>query len=230
LDKIAANGQKIAVFDVDETLITDTSAEVELIKFLIDKKVISLARLLKCIAKPLGKLPRGWETAILWKSYYLKDLSIETIGDLLPEFFAERIFPRIFKPLAETIPLFKDKGFKVYLLSGTLSILIPPLIEYFAVDDGVGSQMEVIDGKFTGLILGTHPYYKGKVPVLKELLGNAVIDYENSFAFGDSFADRPLLSLFGHPFAVHPGRLLSRHARKSGWEIVDNSFSAQSIF
>jgi len=87
--------------------------------------------------------------------------------------------------------------------------------------------MEVVNGEFTGFILGTHPYYTGKITVLKKMLGEAPVDYARSYTFGDSFADRPLMTLFGHPYAVHPGRRLHKHARKLRWEIIDNTFSAE---
>ncbi|MBN2417228.1 HAD-IB family hydrolase [bacterium] len=216
---------RIAVFDVDETLIAGTSAEVQLIHFLRDRKIITWATLARSLGRPLKTLIcSGWEAAVHWKSYYLKGIPVRTVYDLVPEFLEERIYPNVFRPLAETIPVLKRAGYTVYLLTGTLDFLLPPLMAHFDADDGTGSHAGVAGGAFTGRILGTHPYYRGKVTVLRRMLGDIDVDFVNSFAFGDSVADKPLLSLFGHPYTVHPSRLLRKYAEKCGWGILDHSF------
>ena len=45
------------------------------------------------------------------------------------------------------------------------------------------------------------------------------IRWEDSWGYGDSLADRPLLERCGNPVAVRPGRGLMRHSRQSGWRI-----------
>lgn len=220
--------KRIAVFDVDETLIAGTSAEVQLIHFLHEKKIITWGTLLRSLGRPLGTLfSSGWEAAVHWKSYYLRGIPVRTVHDLIPEFLEERIYPKVFRPLAATIPVLKEAGYTIFLLTGTLDFLLPSLMSYFGADDGAGSHAGVANGRFTGRIMGTHPYYRGKVTVLRNMLKGMDADFLNSFAFGDSVADKPLLSLFGHPYAVHPGRLLRTYAEKCGWGILDHAFDPE---
>lgn len=55
--------------------------------------------------------------------------------------------------------------------------------------------------------------------ILKVLEGQQ-IDWENSYAYGDSFSDMPVLELVGNPVAVKPEEKLRTVAKERGWEII----------
>ena len=46
-------------------------------------------------------------------------------------------------------------------------------------------------------------------------------DWEASFAYGDSFTDRQILEITGHPTAVYPDAKLHALAREKHWELLD---------
>ena len=54
-----------------------------------------------------------------------------------------------------------------------------------------------------------------------EVLNDHQIDWENSFAYGDSFSDLPVLKLVGNPVAVKPEEKLRKLATERGWEIIE---------
>lgn len=55
--------------------------------------------------------------------------------------------------------------------------------------------------------------------ILQALKGQQ-IDWENSFAYGDSYSDLPVLELVGNPVAVKPEEKLLGVAKERGWEII----------
>jgi len=211
---------RIAVFDVDWTLLEGTSAETQLLGFLIGKRMLRWRYLLYSLARLIFFLPLGVNRAVLKNRYYMRGIRAEDMRRLMPEFFSARLGPRLSRPLLQRMEDLKRRGFRIYLISGTLDFILDILIRKLGADGGLCSRLEVRDGKLTGKIIGPYPYYQGKITILKELLGGGKVDYPNSTAFGDTWADVPLLSLFGHPVAVHPDFFLKRHARARGWEIV----------
>ena len=99
---------RIAVFDIDRTLIQNTSAEVQLIHFLRSRRLLPLSNFARLIVNMLRKVPSGFHQFIFGKSTYLYGLKVETIKDLLPQFFEERIRPRLSTRLLEIIGKLKN--------------------------------------------------------------------------------------------------------------------------
>jgi len=211
---------KIAVFDVDRTLILNTSVEVQLIHFLRQRGMLPLANFIKNFMGFIRQLPHGFEQVVLRKSIYLNGLNAREVKSLLPELFETYLRPRLSQKIQEYMETLRDKGHEIILISGTLDFLLDFLVEILEADGGVGSPLEIQNGLFTGQILGIHPYYHGKVKALKKYLDGRKVDYRNSYGFGDSWADFPLLSLFGNPIVVNPGKISRRQAKKKGWKVI----------
>ncbi len=213
---------KIAVFDVDRTLIVRTSAEVQLIRFLRQRNMLPLANLVSNFFSFLRQMPHGFEQVIIRKSAYLRGLNAGDVMSFLPEFFEARLRPRISEKVREYMQNLREKEYEIVLISGTLDFILQMLVERLNAHGGIGSYAEIQNGKFTGRIKGIHPYFHGKVSALEKYLDGRRVDFACSYGFGDSWADVPLLSMFGHPVAVNPGRLLKRKARKYGWAVVSD--------
>lgn len=214
------NITKIAVFDIDRTLLLGTSGEVQLVRFLRKKRMLSIAKFVQYFFAFIRQIPNGFEAMILKKSHYLKGLNANEIHSLLPEFYETRIKPRLSPKLREFMDSLKEMEYEIVLLSGTLDLILDILVEELGAHGGKGSCAEIDQGKFTGRIVGTHPYHHGKVKALEEYLSGRKVNFALSYGFGDSWADMPLLSMFGNPIAVNPGRFMKRKARRRGWEIM----------
>ena len=61
-----------------------------------------------------------------------------------------------------------------------------------------------------------------KVVLLTELLAKSglEVDLSQSFAYGDSIFDVPVLELVGNPVAVYPDDELWNYASQRGWRIL----------
>ncbi|MFO7891124.1 MAG: HAD-IB family hydrolase [bacterium] len=211
---------RIAVFDIDETLLLGTSAEIQLIRFLYKKKIITAGNLLKSLFNALLSIFQGIDKVIYRKSGYLKGVEKKIVLSQLPQLFDQYIWPRVSKKLINDIQAFKKKNYEIVIISGTLDFLLYPFIVKVHADGGVGSHMEIENGKFSGRITGVYPYRKGKIRALEQYLDGREVDYTHSYAFADSLADFPFLTLFGNSVAVNPGFLLWIRAKLSGWQTM----------
>jgi len=119
----------------------------------------------------------------------------------------------------------QEQGHVVVIVSGMLY----PCLEKIGVELGVrrlvGTRVEVKGGIYTGRIIP--PIIKGsqKVEMICQILDaeGMEIDWDASYAYGDSYSDCDMLELVGNPVAVYPEKKLLRLAVDKGWEIIQNS-------
>ena len=212
--------KKIAVFDIDRTLIRKTSGEVQLVRFLRERGKLPLRNLFRGIAGLIVRLPRGLSEAVYKNRVYLYGLHVDEIKAFVPEFFASYIKPRLNQRVLTYLKHLREKNYEIIFISGTLDFILDQFVEYCNADGGVGSAIEVRDDKFTGWISGNHPYRQGKVFALLDYLRGRHVDFCCSYSFADSWSDRHLLDMFGNPVVVDPGRRLRRLAERKGWMIL----------
>ena len=63
-----------------------------------------------------------------------------------------RVHPRVYLEALDRIQQHKALGQRVYAVSATMEEIIGPLAELLDLDGALASQMEVVDGVFTGAI------------------------------------------------------------------------------
>ena len=87
----------------------------------------------------------------------------------------------------------------------------------------VATELEEIDGKFTGRPMGTPCFREGKVTRLEAWLaahGQSIKSIEKSTFYSDSHNDLPLLEQVTHPVAVDPDAHLRAQATARGWPVM----------
>ncbi|MEK6222144.1 MAG: HAD-IB family hydrolase [Chloroflexota bacterium] len=114
------------------------------------------------------------------------------------------------------------KDHKVLLVSAQF---IPALILYgtfLAIDGVIGTQIELVDGRYTGRIIPPMITTKQKAVAAQEYFASRAIevDWAESFAYADSITDSDLLNLVGTPIAVYPDAKLHMLAQRKNWEIL----------
>jgi len=209
------------VFDVDRTLIIGTSAEEELIHLLRRNKMINIGHVMKNFGAMARRIPQGFTQLVKQKSVYLKGMEVQLIHAMFEELYETDLKKRLSRQMLEYMAKLRDEDYEIWLLSGTLDFIVAHMIKKLRADGGIGSPLEIVDGRFTGQIEGIHPYYHEKVRALEETFEGRNIDYQNSWSFGDSWADIPQLTLFGDPIAVNPGWRLWLEAKRRGWLIIE---------
>ena len=158
--------------------------------------------------------------ATLKNKMYLKGLSQKEINTILPEFYNTYLKPNFYGPVYRKMNELKKADFQIIFISATLDFILNQMVEGLCADGGVAATTEIRKGLFTGRLLGTYPYFSGKVKAMNRYLDGQKVDFKNSYAFADRWEDIPLLSIFGHPVAVNPTWRLRKEAQKRGWTIL----------
>ncbi len=139
----------------------------------------------------------------------LRRLVADRLGDAL----LRRALPEAIRQVRRH----KAAGHRTVLITGAVDILVAPLAALF--DDIVASRLHVTDGRFSGY-LDTPPLVgEARAAWLRRYAEQRDIDLGRSYAYGDSFSDRPLLEAVGNANAVNPDPKLYRHAKRKKWTI-----------
>lgn len=111
----------------------------------------------------------------------------------------------------------KQQGYLLFVISGSPSLIVKKLAEYYDFDDYAATEYTEKNGYFTGemdLTIGK----KGEL--LQQLMTKHGLEKDGSIAVGDSEGDIAMLELCERPIAFNPSKGLFKHAQLHKWEIV----------
>jgi HAD superfamily hydrolase (TIGR01490 family) len=212
----------LAMFDLDNTLL-DGDSDVSWAQFLIEEGVLD---------------PGEYHAKNLWFAERYKDgtLDIREFLDfqLAPlagrgraqldewhrRFMQVKIRPIIHRRAAAAIA--RHAGALTALVTATNRFITAPIAAELGIDHLVATDIEEVDGIFTGKPRGTPAFRDGKVHNVRAWLsgrGERLEDFESWF-YSDSLNDLPLLELVDHPVAVDPDATLRAHAQARGWPVI----------
>lgn len=97
-------------------------------------------------------------------------------------------------------------GHRIILESASPSVYVPIIAEYFGIPEVVCTRVKSKDGACTGEIDGPNCKGEAKLTLLKEYLGCQLPPCE-SFSYGDSESDLPLLQWVRHGYLLRKGVL-----------------------
>ena len=110
---------------------------------------------------------------------------------------------------------------QVMLVSGAYTPFLYAVTRDLHFDEIIGTDIRFTDDQridcSTPLF---HIQGPRKTEKIKDALIGKTIDWENSFAYGDSLSDLPVLDLVGNPVAVNPESRLKAVAQQRNWEII----------
>jgi len=131
-----------------------------------------------------------------------------------------RIRPIIRAKAIELIASHADA--KRAIVTATNRFITAPIARELGIDELIATDVEEVDGAFTGKPRGTPSFREGKIVAVDEWLarkGRRLGDYESWF-YSDSHNDLPLLERVSHPVAVDPDATLAAEAERRGWPIL----------
>lgn len=136
------------------------------------------------------------------------------------DFMQRRIRPKI-PPKA--VALIASHGDALCaIVTATNRFITAPIAKELGVANLIATDIDEVDGLFTGKPRGTPNFREGKVARVNEWLaqtGRSLGDFESWF-YSDSLNDLPLLKVVDHPVAVDPDDTLRAHAAARGWQIL----------
>jgi HAD superfamily hydrolase (TIGR01490 family) len=142
---------------------------------------------------------------------------VEASEEIYDELMADRIWSGT-RALAQQ---HLDAGQRVWLVTATPVELANIIAHRLGLTGALGTVAEVVDGKYTGCLVGEMMHGPAKAEAVLALAEREGLDLSRCTAYSDSANDLPMLSLCGNAVAVNPDTELRAIARARGWTIRD---------
>lgn len=210
-----------AVFDLEGTVLASNVVETYLCARLLDAppaewpgQLFSIARNLPGYLRADSR-DRGEFLRRFLRRYEGADEA--ELRRLVQERLAQTLLRRTSPEAVRRIRRHRDAGHRTVLVTGTVDVLVEPLRDLF--DEVVASRLHVTDGRCTGHLEGPPVIGEARAAWVDRWSGTAGIDLSRSWAYGDSYSDRPMLDLVGNPVAVNPDPRLYQYAKRRRWRV-----------
>jgi len=133
--------------------------------------------------------------------------------------FDRRIMAAIYPDARRMITFFKKKNIPVVLLTGSNQILSQPVADELGVNALLSTAAEVLEGCFTGRIVGSYLSKKEKLNKALEFCEGQPASLTEAAFFADSINDLPLLECVGFPVLINPANNLLSVAKTHNWPV-----------
>ena len=213
-----------AFFDLDKTILAKSSS-LAFARPFYKGGLLGRSDVLKSAYAQFTDLSSGadhdqMEAMRHYMSELVKGWDVETVRRIVAETLDEIVDPAVYEEAVDLIEEHHDAGRDVIIISSSGTEVVEPIGERLGVDRAIGTQVEIVDGRYTGEIL-FYAYGEGKAEAMRALAEENGYDLAECYAYSDSMTDLPMLEVVGHPYAVNPDAPLRAVAVERGWPIVD---------
>lgn len=212
----------LAIFDLDNTLIANDS-DFLWGQFLVDQGIVDKTIYEQINAQFYEDYQQGNLDMIAFLRFALKPLADHSIDQLhvwREQFLTEIITPILLKKAQDLVEKHRALGHTLLVITATNRFITAPIVEMYGIDNLIATTPELIDGRYTGEIVGVPCFQDGKVTLLNEWLAKTGETLAGSYFYSDSHNDLPLLQLVENPIAVDPDEKLRAFALSKNWEIM----------
>jgi HAD superfamily hydrolase (TIGR01490 family) len=147
--------------------------------------------------------------------------SVADIVQASEEIYDELMADRIWAGTRALAQQHLDAGQRVWLVTATPVELAAIIAHRLGLTGALGTVAEVVDGKYTGRLVGELMHGPAKAEAVLALAEREGLDLTRCTAYSDSSNDLPMLSLTGTAVAVNPDTELRAIARSRGWTVRD---------
>jgi putative phosphoserine phosphatase/1-acylglycerol-3-phosphate O-acyltransferase len=215
--------KRAAFFDLDRTLLGDSSG-------LLIMDAMKERGLISDRDQALADLGRRFYRFVgeTWIGMQLTRRSLSRIAgwsrqDLreAAERSVDKLDAAVYQEARTLIERHKAQGHLVCIATSTGRDIVEPLADRLGVDRLIATEYEEDqEGIFTGNLIGKWLWGPDKAEAVRAFCEREGIDVEESYAYSDSYYDRPLLELVGYPRVVNPDALLRGYAMRKGWPVL----------
>jgi HAD superfamily hydrolase (TIGR01490 family) len=212
----------LAIFDLDNTLIAGDS-DYLWGKFLIRKGAVEAEFFESENERFYAMYKAGTLDIMEYQHFSLKPLTQYDMDTLIAwhDEFMQTVIEPIYLPKAQAlVDEHREKGDELLIITATNSFVTRPIGQMYGITNLIGTDPEMLDGRFTGEVDGVPSFQGGKVTRLKSWLEDRHISLEGSYFYSDSHNDQPLLELVDNPVVVDADETLLKVAQRKNWPAI----------
>jgi HAD superfamily hydrolase (TIGR01490 family) len=212
----------LAIFDLDNTLISDDSDHLWG-QFLVEKKLVDSEHYDRVNTQFYRDYCQGnldIDQYLTFALSFLAEHPLEKLHQWREQFINEKIRPLVLPAAQALVKKHADMGDTLIVITATNRFVTEPIVKLFGIPNMLATEPELIDGRYTGRYVNEPCYQQGKVTRLNQWLDSNNADLTDSTFYSDSHNDIPLLEKVSHPIAVDPDEKLKRHADENSWRII----------
>jgi len=209
----------IAFFDMDKTLLSKSSGTLY-VKYLWRRGMISISEMVGVMVISLQYSLNllNFPSAMARLSNRVRGGDAVATKLLCDRWAEEDVLQHIAPKALERLRAHQQRGDYVVLISASTQFAVEPVARHLHIPYRC-TELEIVNGKFTGRIVGEPCYGDGKRIWGERIAAERGTPLSDCTFYTDSYSDRALLDVVGHPVAVNPDRMLQRYARRRGWPI-----------
>ena len=212
-----------AFFDLDKTIIAKSSTLAFSKPFqaggLISRRAVLRSAYAQFVYLVGGADHDQMEKMRQFMSQLCAGWDVATVREIVAETLHHVVDPLVYDEAVTLIAEHQLAGRDVVIVSASGSEVVEPIGVLLGADRVVASRLEVVDGRYTGVI-DYYAYADEKARAIRELAAEMGYDLDASYGYSDSVTDIPMLEAVGHAHAVNPDRELRKIAASKGWPVL----------
>jgi putative phosphoserine phosphatase/1-acylglycerol-3-phosphate O-acyltransferase len=222
----------VAFFDLDRTLIAGYSilaiARETAQQGARRGKLSEAVKVVKDILKhKVHRCGANYHRLVKRTSKALTGVSEDSLRHIGEQAYRKHIAKSLYREAIALVEAHRAAGHKLAIVSSATRYQIEPVARVLGIEEIYCTQLEVVEGRFTGQVVIPMCYGEGKLLAAQRCARRHKATLNNCWFYSDSSADLPLLRKVGHPVAVNPSDRLGAHARTQQWPQL--SFSTRGM-
>ena len=212
----------LAIFDLDNTLIAGDSDH-SWGEFLVAEQRVDAQQFKKSNDQFYADYVAGSLDIFAYLEFSLRPLTqipMTEQDELHTKFMQQVIAPMQLPKAKALLQKHREAGDRLLIITATNRFVVEPICQSLGVTEFLAADPEIVNGRYTGKIVGTPTYQEGKVSRLKEWLQEQSETLADSWFYSDSANDLPLLLEVDNPVAVDPCDRLREKAEDQQWPII----------
>lgn len=114
----------------------------------------------------------------------------------------------------------KRAGNITVIITATNQFITQPIAGIFGVNDLIATELEVVNGKFTGRPRGTPCFREGKIACFEQWKRRTQPQFEQLWFYSDSINDLPLLEYADKPIIKNGTADILSIAQQRNWQVM----------